>query len=129
MAVVREEIKKESRRDAKFFRDEILKRAKARCEACGFGFTPLLHIHHIVPVSEGGAGHPDNLIALCPNCHELVHKVGSNNFCDAPEFYGDWVRDYFENDEFVDLIICLSYGSVELVNGKWKAIIDEGGSS
>lgn len=33
-----------------------------------------LDIHHIVEVKNGGSKQYDNLIALCPNCHRLVHK-------------------------------------------------------
>ena len=33
-----------------------------------------LDIHHLVPVSEDGADEPENLLALCPNCHALHHK-------------------------------------------------------
>jgi hypothetical protein len=31
-------------------------------------------IHHLDLVSEGGTDTPDNLIALCPNCHTLHHS-------------------------------------------------------
>lgn len=31
-------------------------------------------IHHLTPVSDSGPDSPDNLIALCPNCHSLHHK-------------------------------------------------------
>lgn len=33
-----------------------------------------LEIHHIVPVKDDGSNEPDNLIALCPYCHELHTK-------------------------------------------------------
>jgi len=33
-----------------------------------------LDIHHIVQVSEEGKDNPNNLLALCPNCHSLFHK-------------------------------------------------------
>ncbi|MCI2424742.1 HNH endonuclease [Candidatus Acetothermia bacterium] len=33
-----------------------------------------LDIHHLDYVSESGSNQPDNLIALCPNCHTLHHK-------------------------------------------------------
>jgi 5-methylcytosine-specific restriction endonuclease McrA len=33
-----------------------------------------LDIHHLVPVSEGGPNTPENLLALCPNCHSLYHN-------------------------------------------------------
>jgi hypothetical protein len=36
--------------------------------------TPLtLDIHHLDPVSNGGSDAPDNLLALCPNCHTSHH--------------------------------------------------------
>lgn len=34
---------------------------------------PFLEVHHLHRRSDGGADHPDNVIALCPNCHRRVH--------------------------------------------------------
>ena len=34
-----------------------------------------LELHHIIWVKEGGGNDPDNLVALCPNCHSL-HTAG-----------------------------------------------------
>ena len=34
-----------------------------------------LELHHIVWVKNGGGNDPDNLVALCPNCHSL-HTAG-----------------------------------------------------
>lgn len=36
--------------------------------------VPLLHAHHIDYVQTGGGNGEDNLIALCPNCHAMVHN-------------------------------------------------------
>ncbi|MCP5450830.1 MAG: HNH endonuclease, partial [Gammaproteobacteria bacterium] len=33
-----------------------------------------LDIHHLEYVSKNGDNTPDNLLALCPNCHALHHK-------------------------------------------------------
>ena len=33
-----------------------------------------LDIHHLDYVSNNGKNTPDNLLALCPNCHSLHHK-------------------------------------------------------
>ena len=33
-----------------------------------------LDMHHLVPVGEGGSDDPNNLIALCPNCHRRHHN-------------------------------------------------------
>ena len=32
-----------------------------------------LEVHHIQPLSEGGSDSFDNVCALCPNCHKLLH--------------------------------------------------------
>ena len=34
-----------------------------------------LHIHHIVPVAEGGSNEPSNLTLLCSFHHQLVHQL------------------------------------------------------
>ncbi len=45
------------------------------CERClGEGRMTLAEeCHHILPVSKGGANVPENLMALCPSCHNKVH--------------------------------------------------------
>ncbi|MDP1850553.1 MAG: HNH endonuclease signature motif containing protein [Solirubrobacteraceae bacterium] len=45
---------------------------KNKCELCDS--TENLHLHHIVPVSWGGAEYfPNEVITLCNNCHLSVH--------------------------------------------------------
>jgi predicted HNH restriction endonuclease len=34
--------------------------------------APYLEIHHIRALAEGGADHPLNVAAVCPNCHSRV---------------------------------------------------------
>lgn len=58
-------------------RKEVIAKHGEECAACGFGVALILKVHHIRPVSEGGDDSPKNLVALCPNCHDLVHKFGS----------------------------------------------------
>jgi 5-methylcytosine-specific restriction protein A len=38
---------------------------------------PYLEVHHLHRLSDAGPDHPDNVIALCPNCHARVHN-GAN---------------------------------------------------
>lgn len=57
-----------------------------KCLVCGFDFEKFygrigagfIHVHHIVPVSDMGAGYtvdPDkDLIPVCPNCHAMLHR-------------------------------------------------------
>lgn len=53
-------------------RIEVLDRDKWRCRRCGT--EDQLTLHHIVYRSRGGRHNPENLITLCFNDHEQVHK-------------------------------------------------------
>ncbi|MBI4300272.1 MAG: HNH endonuclease [Chloroflexi bacterium] len=50
----------------------IRKRDRYRCTQCGASDVEL-HVHHIVPLSQGGSNDPDNLITLCDYCHKEIH--------------------------------------------------------
>ncbi len=57
-----------------------LARAKGSCESCDQpapflteSGEPYLEVHHLVTLAEGGPDTPDNTVALCPNCHRLLH--------------------------------------------------------
>ena len=45
-----------------------------RCENPFCKYTRFLGVHHIVDEKAGGTNKLDNLIVLCPYCHELAHK-------------------------------------------------------
>ncbi len=58
-----------------------LRVADGVCQGCGNDapFTdsngePYLEVHHIEPRSSGGADTPENVIAICANCHRRVHS-------------------------------------------------------
>lgn len=59
----------------------VLLRAKGSCERCRASApflraadkAPYLEVHHKVRLADGGADHPANALALCPNCHREVH--------------------------------------------------------
>ena len=54
----------------KRLRFEVFKRDKFRCVYCGA--TPpdaVLHIDHVVPVSDGGSNDPLNLVTACAGCN------------------------------------------------------------
>ena len=44
----------------------------ARCEV--EPARQLLHLHHIVPVDQGGPNTIDNVILLCRECHRAEHE-------------------------------------------------------
>lgn len=51
-----------------------------RCYVCGYSLKSVLRIHHVIPVSLGGADNLDNLILVCSNCHTLTHFFSSKKY-------------------------------------------------
>ena len=54
-------------------------RSRGNCEGCKSpapfmrrNGEPYLEIHHISALADGGADHPLNIAAVCPNCHSHV---------------------------------------------------------
>lgn len=54
----------------KNLRASIFERDRFRCRGCA---KQAQEVHHIIFRSHGGGDEPDNLIALCRNCHEIAH--------------------------------------------------------
>jgi len=59
---------------------DIIKKVKQRdsytCKTCGTKHpanSKYLRVHHIVPLSKGGANDMSNLVTLCAKCHALEH--------------------------------------------------------
>lgn len=52
-------------------KDYIYAMQNGRCACCG---RPIEHYHHIVPRSEGGSDVPENIVGLCKDCHDRIHK-------------------------------------------------------
>lgn len=47
-----------------------------RCACCVNSFPAFYrHEHHRIPQSAGGPDTPENLLELCPGCHDALHKV------------------------------------------------------
>lgn len=62
-------------------REFALRMADGVCQGCenDAPFTtpsgdPFLEVHHLTRRSDGGPDDPENVIALCPNCHRRVHE-------------------------------------------------------
>ena len=69
---------------AKAVRDQLLVEARHRCTICA---EKCFEIHHIIEQAEGGTDAIENLIVLCPNCHQhRYHRSG--------EFTRDQLRLY-----------------------------------
>ncbi len=62
-------------------RRAVMERAGHRCEKCGRpaqwsdGASNELNLHHHRLYSEGGPDTEENLIALCPPCHQELHLI------------------------------------------------------
>lgn len=54
----------------------ILQQQDYQCRQCGLPFLPedILHFHHIVPRTNGGADAPHNRMALHSYCHHQFHQ-------------------------------------------------------
>jgi len=53
-------------------RKAILRRDGYRCKLCLSGDI-MLHVHHLIPVDQGGETVPANLLTLCHLCHSTIH--------------------------------------------------------
>lgn len=61
------------------FDDEIRKKffkSHPFCQYCG---KPTIHIHHLIPIVQGGDNRESNLIPLCAECHGLIHNQHFSN--------------------------------------------------
>ena len=84
-AIFSEIVKKYER--SRYNRALCLKFYGFMCRGCGDELeekygpigTDVIHVHHIVPVSQMGNSYQLNpikdLVPLCPNCHNIVHRV------------------------------------------------------
>ncbi|RPJ53885.1 MAG: HNH endonuclease [Methanobacteriota archaeon] len=56
---------------------EVLAREKFTCQDCGKRYPDDLdrppEIHHVIPVAKQGSNRPENLMALCRECHRKIH--------------------------------------------------------
>jgi 5-methylcytosine-specific restriction endonuclease McrA len=55
-------------------KNELVNAVWYRCENPYCKYTHFLGVHHIVDEKEGGTNKLDNLIVLCPYCHDLAHR-------------------------------------------------------
>ena len=54
----------------------VLERDGWRCQTCGS--MQHLQVHHLKFRSQSGGDEEQNLITLCAECHELVHRKASS---------------------------------------------------
>jgi len=61
------------------------------CYICGEPVGHLLETHHIVPRRYDGSDNVENLVDLCPSCHQALEKIYDERFYDR-------LQNAFEND-------------------------------
>jgi len=71
-------VRKEQKYNIEIYRF-VKMRARGYCQLCegkapfrGPDGMPYLEVHLIVPIREGGSNIPENMVALCPNCHQKI---------------------------------------------------------
>lgn len=51
---------------------DVRRQDRMRCLICG-KMNEVLHVHHMIPLSEYGTNHSRNLVTLCYSCHRAQH--------------------------------------------------------
>jgi ATP adenylyltransferase len=75
-------------------RYEVIKRARARCEACGISLDQRnLEVDHIVPKSLGGKDDISNYQALCYLCNANKGNRDDTDFRGAADIYAERAND------------------------------------
>ena len=85
-------------------RRSVEARDNSECQVCGYAHgvperADNLKAHHMVAVQYGGSDSLDNLIMLCNNCHEEVHKYEKGRQV--------YYQDTFDNSDEVKRIVVL----------------------
>lgn len=92
------------RREAAKNRKTAIKENGERCFICGFDLPDALVIHHIIPVADGGTNASANLVALCPTCHDVVHRAirdGHSFLGRLGSCYNGWQINRIEKIAFI----------------------------
>lgn len=86
-------------------KEKIINYYNGQCEICKFNLIPLLEIHHILPLQQGGDNSLDNITCLCPNCHTIIHKFISH-FCNGSDINNitQWLEENYSKSSFDKLI-------------------------
>jgi hypothetical protein len=71
-------------------KNQVVNAVWYRCENPYCKYTRFLGVHHIIEEKAGGTNKLDNLIVLCPYCHDLAHRN------EIPE---NEMRDWISNRE------------------------------
>lgn len=68
-----------------FIRDYLIQVTQGHCELCGkvapfeYNNRPYLEYHYMKPIADGGVPTINNMVVLCPNCHQRILKLQDPN--------------------------------------------------
>ena len=79
---------------------------EGRCQICAWDPRTIYgrdvcHAHHMQWLSRGGADSLDNMVLICPNHHDAIHR------CDAPFDFADFAFVFDERRERLKLDVHL----------------------
>lgn len=84
----------------KNIKKKLIENTGGKCPVCGVKNVPL-EIAHIYPITRGGTNAPENLIALCANCHRSMDRGGFSEI----EFNHYLYQLLQDNPNFADNLI------------------------
>lgn len=81
-----------------YVRNIILNTDKGRCQITGCPNRTELHVHHMLPISQGGSHRIENLVSLCVFHHGLQPDMGHERIWDEIKTqYFTMVRAHYRN--------------------------------
>lgn len=88
-------------------KENIISYYSGQCEICKFNLVPLLEIHHILPLQQGGDNSLDNITCLCPNCHTIIHKFISH-YCNGINIddIEQWMSENYSKSSY-NKVLCM----------------------
>lgn len=75
---------KHEKESMRYEASQIMKDKHKECANCGSEEN--IHIHHIVPLSQGGGNKESNLVFLCAECHKKAHAYVGNRVKEHEEY-------------------------------------------
>ena len=97
---------------------------RGTCYFCHEPDTHLLETHHIVPKRFGGSDDAENLVRVCPNCHERLERLYDGRFYDALGVEQPELDDEADSDGRDEVTSLEQRQRIETI----KSIISEGES-
>jgi hypothetical protein len=100
------------------WKDFVLNRDNYQCILCGC--KDKLHIHHIIPRHKGGKDRDDNLVTLCKNCHDMIHKLNEKEFNKYVKKFQSYINKFKKRSSYQENLRYASYMNQAIPLLIWK---------